>query len=324
MAKSKKSGTKSNRRASFRNEKGQFVSNNYHGKIYKHVNGEKIFVGFSVPQQRHSRGKNQFVERVKTINEGKPFSAGGNRTVFVKDLPNWQDIQKTQKPAKIKSTDTHFEYSYIVQKRWGIDKEQQKAIWEILRQANQIGAEYRELTDGVYDAHFSYNLESAETFTRLEKRIQAAQRVISGEYFEEIATKYKQDFKESFSNMLDKSTMIVKVDSGYMEISEKQYFNALKKEYPNLSKKEIEILMEEGTEVDLLDKKGKFIGRIKNITDVVFQDIEELSDEEFFQLLRKTGNSSLAYALDSIVDSFGYNKIIKELLYVGNLARELR
>lgn len=323
MAKSKKSGRR-NERSSFRNEKGQFVSNEYRGKVYKYSNGNRLYVGTKVPEQRKSRGVNQFVERLKGSIDNKPFSAGGNRTVFVKDLPNWQDKQNAQKPVKIKSTDTHFEYSYAAQKKWGLDRNQQKQIWEILREANQIGAEYKELTDGVYDAHFSYNLDSAETFTRLEKRIQAAKRVISGEYFEEIAAKYKQDFKESFSNMLDKSTMIVKVESGYIEVSEEQYFDALKKEYPNLSKKEIEILMEEGTEADLLDEKGKVIGRIKNITDVVFKDIEELSDKEFFQLLRKTSNSSIAYALDSIVDSFGYNKIIKELLYVGNLVREFR
>lgn len=314
MAKSKKSGRKSNGRSSFRNERGQFVSNDYHGKIYKHVNGEKIFVGYSVPQQRHSRGKNQFVEKVKTTNEGKPFSAGGNRTVFVKDLPNWQDTQNAQKPAKIKSTDTHFEYSYAVQKRWGIDKEQQKQIWELLRQANQIGAEYSELTDSVYNAKFSYNLESADSFSQLERRIQAAQRVISGEYFDTIATKYKEDFKEAFSNILDRSTMVMRSASGYENISEQEYREALQQAYPTLNENQINELMEKGTPV----------GNIRNITDVVFEDIDELSDAAFFQLLRKTGNESLAYALDSIINTFGYEAVINELLYVGNLTRELR
>lgn len=314
MAKSKKSGRKSNVRSLFRNERGQFVSNDYHGKIYKHVNGEKIFVGYSVPQQRHSRGKNQFVEKVKTTNEGKPFSAGGNKTVFVKDLPNWQDTQNTQKPAKIKSTDTHFEYSYTVQKRWGIDKEQQKQIWEILRQANQIGAEYSELTDSVYNAKFSYNLESADSFSQLERRIQAAQRVISGEYFDTIASKYKADFKEAFSNILDRSTMVMRSRSGYENVSEQEYREALQQTYPTLNENQINELMEKGTPV----------GNIRNITDVVFEDIDELSDAAFFQLLRKTGNESLAYALDSIINTFGYEAVISELLYVGNLTRELR
>lgn len=314
MAKSKKSGRKSNGRASFRNERGQFVSNDYHGKIYKHVNGEKIFVGYSVPKQRHSRGKNQFVEKVKTTNEGTPFSAGGNRTVFVKDLPNWQDTQNAQKPAKIKSTDTHFEYSYAVQKRWGIDREQQKQIWELLRQANQIGAEYSELTDSVYNAKFSYNLESADSFSQLEKRIQAAQRVISGEYFETIANKYKMEFKEAFSNILDRSTMVMRSRSGYENVSEQEYREALQQAYPTLNEKQINELMEKGTPV----------GNIRNITDVVFEDIDELSDAAFFQLLRKTGNESLAYALDSIINTFGYEAVINELLYVGNLTRELR
>lgn len=314
MAKSKKSGRKSNERASFRNERGQFVSNDYHGKIFKHVNGEKIFVGYSVPQQRHSRGKNQFVEKVKTTNEGTPFSAGGNRTVFVKDLPNWQDTQNAQKPAKIKSTDTHFEYSYVVQKRWGIDREQQKQIWELLRQANQIGAEYSELTDSVYNAKFSYNLESANSFSQLEKRIQAAQRVISGEYFDTIASKYKKEFKEAFSNILDRSTMVMRSRSGYENVSEQEYREALQQAYPTLNEKQINELMEKGTPV----------GNIRNITDVVFEDIDELSDAAFFQLLRKTGNESLAYALDSIINTFGYEAVINELLYVGNLTRELR
>lgn len=314
MAKSKKSGRKSNGRALFRDEKGRFVSNDYHGKIYKHVNGEKIFVGYSVPAQRHSRGKNQFVEKVKTNNEGTPFSAGGNRTVFVKDLPNWQDTQNAQKPAKIKSTDTHFEYSYAVQKRWGIDREQQKQIWELLRQANQIGAEYSELTDSVYNAKFSYNLESADSFSQLERRIQAAQRVISGEYFETIASKYKTEFKEAFSNILDRSTMVMRSRSGYENVSEQEYREALQQAYPTLNEKQINELMEKGTPV----------GNIRNITDVVFEDIDELSDAAFFQLLRKTGNESLAYALDSIINTFGYEAVINELLYVGNLTRELR
>lgn len=314
MAKSKKSGRKNNVRILFRNEKGQFVSNDYHGKIYKHVNGEKIFVGYNVPQQRHSRGKNQFVEKVKTNNEGKPFSAGGNRTVFVKDLPNWQDTQAAQKPAKIVSTDTHFEYSYAVQKRWGIDREQQKQIWELLRKANQIGAEYSELTDSVYNAKFSYNLESVDSFSQLERRIQAAQRVISGEYFDTIASKYKSDFKESFSNILDRSTMVRKSESGYENISEEEYKEALQRAYPTLNENQIKELMEKGTPVE----------NIRNITDVVFEDIDQLSDSAFFQLLRKTGNESLAYALDSIINTFGYEAIINELLYVGNLTRELK
>lgn len=313
MAKSKKSGRK-NERSSFRNEKGQFVSNDYRGKVYKHSNGNKIYVGNKVPEQRKSRGVNQFVERVKGTIENKPFSAGGNRTVFVKDLPNWQDTQATQKPAKIVSTDTHFEYSYAVQKRWGIGREQQKEIWELLRQANQIGAEYKELTDSVYNAKFSYNLESADSFSQLERRIQAAQRVISGEYFETIASKYKSDFKESFSNILDRSTMVMRSKSGYESVSEQEYREALQQAYPTLNDKQINELMEKGTPV----------GNIRNITDVVFEDIDELSDAAFFQLLRKTGNESLAYALDSIINTFGYEAVIKELLYVGNLTRELR
>lgn len=313
MAKSKKSGRK-NERSSFRNEKGQFVSNNYHGKVYKHSNGNKIYVGTKVPEQRKSRGVNQFVERVKGTIENKPFSAGGNRTVFVKDLPNWQDTQATQKPAKIISTDTHFEYSYAVQKRWGIGREQQKEIWELLRQANQIGAEYKELTDSVYNAKFSYNLESAESFSQLERRIQAAQRVISGEYFDTIASKYKTEFKEAFSNILDRSTMVMRSRSGYENISEQEYREALQQAYPTLNEKQINELMEKGTPV----------GNIRNITDVVFEDIDELSDAAFFQLLRKTGNESLAYALDSIINTFGYEAVISELLYVGNLTRELR
>ena len=43
-----------------------------------------------------------------------------------------------------------------------------------------------------------------------------------------------------------------------------------------------------------------------------------------YQLLRKTGNESLAYALDSIINTYGYEAVINELLYVGNLTRELR
>lgn len=319
MAKSKKSGRKSNGNGkrnywSYVGENNRFVPKDYKGKVYRYVNGKKIFVGYSVPEQRTSRGKNQFVEKIKSDNTNRPFSAGGNATVFVKDLPNWQDKQATQKPAKIKSTDDHFEYSYAVQKRWGISREQQKQIWEILRKANQIGAEYSELTDSVYNAKFSYNLESADSFSQLERRIQAAQRVISGEYFETIASKYKSDFKESFSNILDRSTMVMRSKSGYESVSEQEYREALQQAYPTLNEKQINELMEKGTPV----------GNIRNITDVVFEDIDKLSDAAFFQLLRKTGNESLAYALDSIINTFGYEAVIKELLYVGNLSRELR
>lgn len=316
MAKSKKSGNKTRKseRVIFRNEKGQFVSQSYRGKVFTYKDGEKIFVGNKAPQQRTSRGKNQFVEKIKSESTNRPFSAGGNKTVFVKDLPNWQDRQETQKPAKPKSTDDHFEFSYAVQKKWGIDREQQKKIWETLRQANQIGAEYKELTDSVYNAKFSYNLESADSFSQLERRIQAAQRVISGEYFETIATKYKTEFKEAFSNVIDRSTMVMRAKSGYVSVSEEEYKKALQEAYPTLNEKQIRELMQEGTPV----------GNIRNITDVVFEDIDELSDAGFYQLLRKTGNESLAYALDSIINTYGYEAVINELLYVGNLTRELR
>lgn len=316
MAKSKKSGSKTRKseRVIFRNEKGQFVSQSYRGKVFTYKDGEKIFVGNKAPQQRTSRGRNQFVEKIKSESTNRPFSAGGNKTVFVKDLPNWQDRQETQKPAKPKSTDDHFEFSYAVQKKWGIDREQQKKIWETLRQANQIGAEYKELTDSVYNAKFSYNLESADSFSQLERRIQAAQRVISGEYFETIATKYKTEFKEAFSNVIDRSTMVMRAKSGYVSVSEEEYKKALQEAYPTLNEKQIRELMQEGTPV----------GNIRNITDVVFEDIDELSDAGFYQLLRKTGNESLAYALDSIINTYGYEAVINELLYVGNLTRELR
>ena len=319
MAKSKKNGRKSNENKkrnywSYVGENNKFVPKGYKGKVYKYVDGQKIFVGYSVPQQRTSRGKNQFVEKIKSESTNRPFSAGGNKTVFVKDLPNWQDRQEVQKPAKLKSTDDHFEFSYAVQKKWGIDREQQKKIWETLRQANQIGAEYKELTDSVYNAKFSYNLEAAESFSQLERRIQAAQRVISGEYFETIATKYKTEFKEAFSNVIDRSTMVMRAKSGYISVSEEEYKKALQEAYPTLNDKQIRELMQEGTPV----------GNIRNITDVVFEDIDELSDAGFYQLLRKTGNESLAYALDSIINTYGYEAIINELLYVGNLTRELR
>ena len=316
MVKSKKSGNKTQKsnHVIFRNEKGQFVSQSYRGKVFTYKDGEKIFVGNKAPQQRTSRGKNQFVEKIKSESENKPFSAGGNKPVFVKDLPNWQDRQESQKPAKLKSTDDHFEFSYAVQKKWGIDREQQKKIWETLRQANQIGAEYKELTDSVYNAKFSYNLESAESFSQLERRIQAAQRVISGEYFETIASKYKTEFKEAFSNVIDRSTMVMRAKSGYVSVSEEEYKKALQEAYPTLNEKQIHELMQDGTPV----------GNIRNITDIVFEDIDELSDAGFYQLLRKTGNESLAYALDSIINTYGYEAIINELLYVGNLTRELR
>lgn len=317
MAKSKKSGntnSEKTKRTYFRDEKGRFVSKEYRGKVYKWSANEKTYVGAKVPQQRTSRGRNQYVERIKSDVSEKPFSAGGNKTIWVDDLPNWQDAEISQKPAKLKSTDDHFEYSYAVQKRWGINRETQKEIWEILRQANQIGAEYNELTDSVYNAKFSYNLESAETFDRLIKRIETAKKVISGEYFENIANKYKQEFKDAFSNVIDKSTMVERVKQGYKTVSEEEYKSALQKAHPQLSDDEINTLMEEGTPV----------GNIRNITDVVFEDIDQLSDAGFFQLLRKTGNESLAYALDSIINTFGYEAIISELLYVGNLVRELK
>lgn len=316
MAKSKKNGRKSKpkQKWSYRNENGQFVSKDYKGKVYKYIDGKKTYLGQSVPQQRTSRGSNQFVEKIKSDLNEKPFSAGGNRTVFVKDLPNYQDIEHTQKPITPKSTDDHFEFSYTVQRKWGLDREQQYKIWETLREANRIGAEYKELTDSVYNAKFSYNLESAETFDKLYKRIETAQKVISGEYFETLASRYKSDFKEAFSNILDKSTMVLRQRSGYEPISQEEYFKALKEKYPNKSNEEIRELMSEGTPV----------GNIRNITDVVFEDIDELSDAAFFQLLRKTGNESLAYALDSIINTFGYEQVINELLYVGNLVRELR
>lgn len=316
MEKSKKNGrkNKTGRNWSYRDEKGRFVSNDYKGAVYKHVDGKKLYLGQSVPQQRTSRGRNQTVEKIRSNLVDKPFSAGGNRTVFVKDLPNYQDIKRAQKPITPKSTDDHFEFSYTVQRKWGLDREEQHKIWEILREANRIGAEYKELTDSVYNAKFSYNLESAETFDKLYKRIETAQRVINGEYFETLASRYKSEFKEAFSNILDKSTMVMRQRSGYEAISQEEYFKALKDEYPNKSNDEIRKLMSEGTPV----------GNIRSITDVVFEDIDELSDAAFFQLLRKTGNESIAYALDSIINTFGYEQVINELLYVGNLVRELR
>lgn len=306
MAKSKKNGQS---KWNYVDEKGKFVSKNYKGKTYIRKNGSLEFIGNSVPKARESRGKNQYIEKIKS--KDKPFSEGGNRTVIVKNLPN---ILDKQKPIKERSTDDHFEFSYTAQKKWGLDRNQQIEIWKLFKEANRIGSEFKELTDSVYNAHFSYNLESAESFTKLYNRIEAAKKVVSGEYFESIANKYKKDFKEGFSNIMDKSTMIIRTQSGYTEVSKETYEKELMKKYPNLSKREIKEKMNEGEEV----------GNIKNIVDTVFEDIDKLSDEEFFQLLRKTNNEALAYALDSIITTFGYEAIIDELLYVGNLARELK
>jgi len=321
MARSK-GNTNASKRWSYTDEKGRFVSKNYEGKVYKNVDGKRIFIGYKVPSASFAKQNIKEINSRRKIDDyHEPYSKTENKTVFVDNSDDWRLRDYSNAPIKEKSSDEKFVFSYNLQKKFGITKDQQRKIYELFKEANQKGEEYRELTDDLIGAKFSYNLDSISSFTQLEKRIKSAKNVLSDSYLSDLAKKYKTDFKTNFSNLLDKSTVIKVSESGYEPVSEEEYKKYLMENFPDRSIKEIYEMMEKGTPLNVYGKDGNIEFTIKNITDAIFDEVDSLTDVEFLSLLKRTKNDMISYALESIMDTYGYESVINELLYIGGLIR---
>lgn len=113
-------------------------------------------------------------------------------------------LRETEEKITTKvSTAEKFEYSEVAEKRLGLTKSEQKLLYNIFKKANEEGENLGKLTDDLIKPRFSLRLDTIRNNEQLKNRIAAAEEVLSGDYLENIAKQYKQDFIQNFEFHLE-------------------------------------------------------------------------------------------------------------------------
>lgn len=289
------------------NEKGRIVPRNYQGKVYTYRNGEKIYVGNRVPAKRTSDRKsqaedyfnkrNKYFEEYK-IKEHEQFTGNSVSEIFItKRTKPWDDPAfLAENKTKGKSTDDQFVFSPTAYSRYGLNEKKQREYYELFKEANEHVEMLREETDNIIGAKFSYKLDVPPDV--LQRRVDAALDVMEDDYVEKLVQQSRTDFFDAFSNFLDHDKYILNEKNDIEEVSE-----------------------------DELDSEGYFTRngkrfKAKELIEIMEDEFGKLSDYQFLELRRKTNTESLAYALQSIVETYQYSMVIEEVKRLIGYARE--
>lgn len=220
---------KNDRRILYRDKNtGMFVGRGYTGdiEIYKNGKWEKYghhlgeHAKFVKPKDEQSNKVDKVVEEIDTsgLRNGLRHTPGSGDYRFTREVMeaylkgemHAQYLNKQKEKEESKSTDDEFKFSKIAERRLHLNEEQQREVWETLRQANMVGKEIEDQTGGEIKVRFSYNLDHWRVNeTTLLARLNAAQRVIEGRYLEDRA-------EENISNLLETIDL-------YMDESDVEY-----------------------------------------------------------------------------------------------------
>lgn len=287
----------------YRDSRGRFVSKKsqttdvykWYGKnkeqIYSEKNGRlktRNVLDYETRRDKFNARNDNQERKVRIIEDG--------------DLKTILERQREFESKKLeRSTDENFVFSEQAYKKYGLSEKEQRVYYNILRDANAKVEELQEITDDVLGARFSYNMNVDRD--TLQRRLNAASRIFDENYIHDVAERYREDFFDAFDNFINQSDMYRMTSEGLQEVGTQEYIRALKKRNPDLSNEEIKKLAESGQPVD----------DIKNLMDILHELVDEIGDYNFMKLRKKTKTDSLAYALNSIVDTFGYQQVVNEL-----------
>lgn len=109
----------------------------------------------------------------------------------------------TVREAKIHSTDEEFIYDEQVEKKFGLNEEAQRKIYDLLKSANEMGILIDEMTDGVVAPKFSLRLDNIKDYETIMRRVASAETVLRSDYLENLARDYKQDFMYNFRDVIE-------------------------------------------------------------------------------------------------------------------------
>lgn len=287
----------------YRDSRGRFVSKNSQSTdVYKWYGKHKEQVYSKEKGRLQTRNVLDYRARRDKFNTRNDNQERKVRIIEDGDLKTILQRQQEFQSKKLdRSTDEKFVFSEQALKKYGLDEETQREYYEILKRANTKVEELQEITDDVLGARFSYNMNVDQD--TLQRRLNAANKIFDENYIHDVAEKYKEDFFDAFDNFINQSDMYRMTSEGLQEVGTQEYIRALKKRNPDLSNEEIKKLAE----------AGQPVGDIKNLMDILHELVNEIGDYNFMKLRKKTKTDSLAYALNSIVDTFGYQQVVNEL-----------
>ena len=295
----------------YRDSQGRFVSKNSQSTdVYKWYGKKKEQIFSREKGRLKTRNVLDYETRRDKFNARNDNQERKVRIIEDGDLKTiLQRQQEFQSKRLERSTDENFVFSEQAYKKYGLSEKEQREYYNILRNANIKVEELQEITDDVLGARFSYNM-NVDPDT-LRRRLNAANKIFDENYIHDVAEKYKEDFFDAFDNFINQSDMYRITEEGLQEVDDKEYIRILKKQNPDLSNEEIKRLAQAGQPVD----------DVKNLMDILHDLVDEIGDYNFMKLRKKTKTDSLAYALNSIVDTFGYQQVVSELEEIAGYIR---
>lgn len=219
--------SKRNRWVLYRDARGRTVSKDYTGRLYKAINGKLFSVGMAREGKTHLPKHGKRTEENKKYQESRfkepvehvPITGQPTEQVnvsdlnlpridFSKTLPKTIEIEFTGAVDKygnaigVPVDPNKYEYSEEVELRTGYDNGYQVYFHQLFEKANKKGEELKEKTENMINVHFSYNLKWLSK-KQIDKRVEAAKKVLDPNFENLLIEKYKKDFIDNFSNHLD-------------------------------------------------------------------------------------------------------------------------
>ena len=106
--------------------------------------------------------------------------------------------------SKVDRFNAPFEVSEKLLKS-GISEEMQMEYYNVMVRANEEAKKINIASDGLLNIGFSQRLDNI-TVDQFIRRLEAAENVLSGDYMNSLAEKYKSDYVEAFFGIIDEET----------------------------------------------------------------------------------------------------------------------
>lgn len=281
-------------------EYGKRVGKDYKGRLYKKnpdgsfslvrksqaIDYAKKTVIQSDGEDRQEKLNKKYLEAIlHTQYTGNPTT-----TKFHDDTTPLNVTPELEDGTPIENSDK-FEYSYAVQRRFGLSEKQQENIYNLFKQANEI-ITMAKIMHPEMGALFGTNLENKRSIEQILRQVKAAEKIVGAKdtltdtpLLPIITDEQKQDFLNSAVNRM--------------------YYDET-----------------ENRKRDLIDAFSDFIDDDKKIENLI-SILNVLSPSDVLYLLRKYGKESLAYSLDSIVRTFDIEQVLYEAEFLTARAKEL-
>lgn len=277
----------------YRDERGRFVSKDYVGKTYISRNkGEKLeFVGMKVPKAITTGRKSQGVyaaDRAGMEVQKETFNPRRTKTVIDIDNSTKTEELVLHEPFTGNKTTTDF-IEKTGSKKWANPTDD--STYE--KKSTDESFEFSYAARQKHGYTMEQQKEWFDIFKAANKRLEEINDLLG------IGGKGRPSLGVEFSyNMnIEKELMARRLASAEKVLSD-SYIEELAEQYKK----------------DFIENFSQHLA--PEDFSALQKAVNSLTDFQFLQLLKNTSLDHLSYALDSVIDTFGYNKILDEVNFI--------